>query len=113
MTAATAAMEMSEGLRRLAEPVHAGDSVKALIGRAARRAGLAYSRCYECWYGRARVRAEELERVRQLLRAGEREAINDEVAELRARIARLEEMAALADAQRAGVDRAADGKPGR
>lgn len=94
MTALSVSAEMSDGLRRLAEPVRAGESIKSLIGKAARRAGMPYSRAYECWYGRARVRAEELDRVRRLLEAKEQEAINVEIAELRQRLARLEEQLA-------------------
>lgn len=90
MTTATISVEMSVSLRRLAEPVRAGDSVKALIGRASRRAGMSYSRAFECWYGRARVRAEEMDRVRGLLQAKEQEAINAEIVELRQRLMRLE-----------------------
>ena len=95
MTTLTVSAEMSTGLRRLAEPVSAGESIKGLIGRASRRAGLSYSRAYECWYGRARVRADEMDRVRRLLQAKEQEAINVEIAELRQRLARLEEQLAI------------------
>lgn len=94
MTAASISSEMSAGLRQLSEPVRAGDSIKALIGKAARRAGMSYSRAYECWYGRAKVRAEEMDRVRSLLQAKEQEAINVEIVELRARLAALEEQLA-------------------
>ncbi len=59
------ACEMRTGLRRLAEPIPAGDSIKAQIGRAARAANLTYSRAFELWYGRARrIDAHELEAVR-------------------------------------------------
>lgn len=95
MTAATISSEMSLGLRRIAEPVQAGESIKGLIGRAARRAGMSYSRAFECWYGRAKVRAEEMDRVRGLLQAKEQEAINAEIVELRQRLARLEEQLAF------------------
>jgi len=95
MTALSAPTEMSLGLRQLVEPVRAGESIKGLIVKAARRAGMSYSRAYECWYGRARVRPEELDRVRRLLQAKEQEAINVEIAELRQRLARLEEQLAL------------------
>lgn len=94
MNALSAPTEMSLGLRQLVEPVRAGESIKALIGKAARRAGMSYGRAYECWYGRARVRPEELDRVRALLQAREQEAINEEIAELRQRLARLEEQLA-------------------
>ena len=98
----TATMEMSAALRRLAEPVRAGESVKVLIGKAARRAGLSYSRAFECWYGRAKVRADEMDRVRALLQAKEQEAINAEIVERRQRLARLEEQLA-ADMEAVGA----------
>lgn len=85
--------EMASGLQRLAEPVRAGESVKALIGKAARRSGLSFSRVRELWYRRGKVKAEELERVRALLRSNTHENINAEIAELRSRLARLEEQA--------------------
>ena len=96
MTALSVSVEMSTGLRRLAEPVSAGESVKALICKVARKTGFGYSRAFDLWYGRGRVRAEELDRVRGLMRAHEEAQINGEIAELRARLARLEEQAALA-----------------
>lgn len=85
--------EMATGLQRLAEPVRAGESVKALINKAARRSGMSFSRVRELWYGRGKVSAEELERVRALLRTNRQENINAEIAELRERLARLEEQA--------------------
>ena len=90
MSALTATDEMSVGLRRLAEPVRAGESIKLLIARAARRSGLSYSRAYECWYGQAKVRADELDHVRALLNARDREAVDDEYDFLRRRLAALE-----------------------
>lgn len=82
--------EMSASLRRLAEPVRAGESIKALIGKAARRANMSYSRVRELWYGRAKVSADEIERVRGLLRAKSQEDVHEEIAALRARLEALE-----------------------
>ena len=93
MSSASISIEVSEGLRRLSEPVRAGESVKALIAKAARKVGLSYSRAFSLWYGRGVVRAEELERVRALLRTNRQENLNAEIAELRERLARLEEQA--------------------
>ena len=57
--------EAAVGLRRLAEPISAGDRVKAQIARAARKAGLSFTRATDLWYGNARaIRAEELEAIR-------------------------------------------------
>ena len=41
-------------LHELAEPWSRGDRVKVAIDRAARRAGLAYWRAFDIWYGKAR-----------------------------------------------------------
>jgi hypothetical protein len=50
--------------RRAAEPCDAGDSVKAAIGRAARRLGLSYRRARSFWYGQGSPRAAEADRLR-------------------------------------------------
>lgn len=42
--------EIATLLRRLADPVAAGDSVKACIRRASVRAGLTYGQTKKCWY---------------------------------------------------------------
>ena len=42
-------------VRAAAEPREAGDSVKAAIGRAARRLQLGYGRARGLWYGDGRV----------------------------------------------------------
>jgi 6-phosphogluconolactonase/glucosamine-6-phosphate isomerase/deaminase len=47
--------EISQLLRQLACPVAAGDSVKALIRRAAHRTGLPYSKTKRYWYSEVRV----------------------------------------------------------
>jgi hypothetical protein len=82
---AEATGEFSAIVREAAEPREAGDSVKAAIGRAARRLGLSHGRARGLWYGDARVavRADEADRLRAayLARLGARDA------ELRAEIA--------------------------
>jgi uncharacterized protein YPO0396 len=54
-------------VRRLAEPCTAGDSVKAQIGRAARRAGFGFNRVRSLWYAdeRASVSAAEMDKLRR------------------------------------------------
>lgn len=42
--------EISGLLKRLADPVQAGESVKACIRRASMRAGLTYGQTKRCWY---------------------------------------------------------------
>lgn len=52
--------EMRGLVRWAAQPAEPGESVKAAIGRAARRLGLSHARVHQHWYGRARsVPAEE------------------------------------------------------
>lgn len=93
-------VEAAQALRLLAEPIPAGDSIKAQIGRAARRAGLTYNRAFDLWYRRARlIRAEELEAIRQARRSREMtnapsttDAARRELRELRERIERLERL---------------------
>lgn len=46
--------EYSAALKRLAEPLAFGDSVKEAISRAAERAGLSYWRAFDIWYLMAR-----------------------------------------------------------
>jgi hypothetical protein len=107
MTAAIAS-EMQSSLRLIAEPVHAGESIKALIGKAARRVGFDYWRTHDLWYGRARrIDAVELEAVRARVRRQEEAEANAEIAELRARLARLESALELADADFHGPTREA------
>ena len=88
-----AIMEASQLLRSVAEPVPAGDSVKAAILRAARRLrGWSHNRVRDVWYGDARVRlsADELSELRAVARVKHRDADSAERDELRARIERLE-----------------------
>lgn len=58
-------------VRRLAEPCTAGDSVKAQIGRAARRTGIGFNRIRSLWYGdeRASVSAVEMDVLRRAVGA--------------------------------------------
>jgi len=57
--------EAALGLRRLAEPIPAGDRVKCQITRAARAAKLSFTRASDLWYGKARrVDPSELEAIR-------------------------------------------------
>lgn len=90
---AAIASEMQSSLRLIAEPIHAGDSIKAQIGRAARRVGFDYWRTHDLWYARARrIDAVELEAVRARVNAKQEAEINAEMAAFAARLARLEAM---------------------
>lgn len=96
------ALEMQSGLRRLAEPIPAGDSVKQQIVRAARAAGLGYWRASDIWYGKARrIDAHELEAVR-VARLRKTEEKNHELSAIAADFEALAERIALLAA---GVDR--------
>ena len=58
-------IEMRTIVREAAEPVHAGESVKAQLRRAARELGLTPRRAETLWYSHpARVLAEEADRLR-------------------------------------------------
>lgn len=103
---ATLSLEAASGLRRLAEPIPAGDRIKAQIARAARKAGLTYSRAFEIWYGRARrIDAHELDAIRnaQVKRGQER---TDEIACIAQEFEQLAERAAkvMALSDRRGAD---------
>jgi hypothetical protein len=80
----TALVEAQTLVRRLAEPCAAGDSVKAQIGRAARRVGLGFNRVRTLWYAdeRASVSAAEMDSLRRAAGAREQkaEAHRDELA---------------------------------
>jgi hypothetical protein len=79
-------------IKQCAEPRPVGDSVKAAIGRAARRLGWSYSRAKDVWYGGARrIDVAEMDRLRSSAEDQKNnEAIADEIDRLRARLSRLE-----------------------
>lgn len=124
----SSAAEMTDLLRSVASPAHPGESVKAVIGRAARRLGWDYGRTRRLYYGEARrIDAREMDRAREIAR--EREATDRAMAQEAAnefrrmgeRIARLEAIlllvanqdGALADAGIAsarGADRPVGGE---
>ena len=62
----SASLEAQSLVRRIAEPCPAGDSVKAAIGRAARKLRLNYARCRAFWYAddRIKVTGDELNQLR-------------------------------------------------
>lgn len=78
-------VEMAGIIRDAAQPGQPGESVKAAIGRAARRLNLGYSRARAIWYGQARmIGAEEADR----LRARRRDIARQRLALLQAEIDR-------------------------
>ena len=73
-------------IRRVADPRPSGDSVKAAIGRAARRLGWSWNRAKDVWYAdnRISISADEM----RALQTQTKEAKQDD--EIKARIERLE-----------------------
>lgn len=90
----SASLEASELLRSLASPAIPGESVKAVIGRAARRAGLTYGRARRIWYRLAVVTAEEIDRLRR--EAAQRRGAEEDAArdEYQAALRRIEDLLA-------------------
>lgn len=79
MPSASIADEMAAIVRQAAAPVQPGESVGALVNRAARRLGLGPRRARAYWYGEVRnVPAEEADR----LRAARRTVLRDQARDL-------------------------------
>ena len=93
-------MDASGALRELSEPRLREEKIVTIIERTARLAGLSYSRCFEIWYGRARrIEQAEMLRIQQALEQKNRKDARNELAELRLRLARLESLLVLSDAE--------------
>lgn len=93
--------EASRLLRAIVSPPLPGESVKALIGRAARRAGLMFNRARKLWYGEAlAILAVEMDALRaaaQGKQEAERErenALRSECREILERVGRIEALLA-------------------
>ena len=85
-------------LRELAEPWFGGERVKRAIDRAARRAGLSYWRAFDIWYGKARrIEQFEYDAIADALDKKRKEALRNELHELRTRLARLESLLVATD----------------
>ena len=60
-------------LRQIVSPPYPGESVKSLINRAARKAGLTAGRCKKYWYGEVGLpTAEEIDALRRAAAVGNR-----------------------------------------
>lgn len=91
-----ATMQMT--FQGLAEPRSAGEKVKQLIERAARRAGFSYTRAFDIWYGKARrIEPEEAEAINKAALKNNREIAANELFEIRLRLERLEAIVASND----------------
>lgn len=93
----SSAAEMTDLLKAVASPAVPGESVKAVIGRAARRLGWDYGRTRRLYYGEARrIDALEMDHAREVARqreATDRALAHEAANEFKAlgeRIARLE-----------------------
>lgn len=83
--------QVSEALRELSQPTNSGDRVKAAIARSARAANLSYWRAFDIWYGKARrIDAHEAHQITEALRVKREKAAQNELQELRTRLAKLE-----------------------
>lgn len=77
-------------------PMEMGGRIKTALGIVARRTGLSERRIRGLWHKEARsIRADELDALRRAARAERKAEIDVEIAELRARLARLEERFAV------------------
>ena len=85
-----------ELIRKVASPREPGESVKASIGKAARRLKWSWNRAKDVWYGDARIKisADELAELRA--KAHQKEAASDDIV---ARIERLEALMLSTDAE--------------
>ena len=91
-------MDVAKALRELSAPHHRDEKMVAIIERSARIAGLTYSRAYEIIYGRARrISPEEIARIREELKKKQAMDVRNELAELRIRLSRLENLLLLSD----------------
>jgi hypothetical protein len=93
-------MDVTGQLRELSKPHGDGEKIPSIIERTARLAGLCYSRCYEIYYRRARdIKPAEIERISAALERKTRLDTRNELSELRLRLARLESILVLSDAE--------------
>jgi len=82
--------EMQALLRSIAASAVPGESLKSVITRLARRFGWQPNRTEDLWRGEARPSVEEMDSARRAAGAKQEASARDELAELRAMVARLE-----------------------
>ncbi len=91
-------MNPSDALKELAGPRGPGE-LKRAIERAARLSGLAYWRCFDIWYGKARrIELDEINAITDALQAKREKDAANELHDLKTRLARLEQRLAQTDA---------------
>lgn len=78
-------------LRELAEPRPGGELVKVAIDRAGKRAGIAFWRAFDIWYGKAR-KVEDFERARivKALQIKNERAARNALRDIKLELARIE-----------------------
>ena len=103
--------EASSLLRAIVAPPFPGESVKALIGRAARKGGLTFIRARKLWYREARaILASEMDALRAARRQREEEiALSGQYRDI---IQRLSDIEARLDAEGANAARGMVDSPG-
>lgn len=83
--------EYSQMLKELSLPKPQGDKFNLAIGRAAAACGLEYWRAFDIWYRKARrIDAHEAAQITEALRIKREKAAQNELDELRVRLAKLE-----------------------
>ncbi len=93
-------MDASRALRELSMPQMRGEKIAVIIERCARITGLSYSRCYEIYYRRARrIEQAEIARISEVLKQKSARDARNELSELRIRLARLEAVLSVQDAE--------------
>lgn len=82
-------------LRELAEPSPRGERIKEVVDRLSRLTGLDYWRVYDIWYGRARrIEEFEIDAIADAVEAKRLKVVQNEYADLCARMARIETLMA-------------------
>jgi hypothetical protein len=93
-------MDAARALRELSQPQMRGEKIQVIIERCAHLAGLSYSRAFEIYYGRARrIEPAEIARIEEALKQKAARETCNELQELRIRLARLESILVLSDAE--------------
>lgn len=89
---------VGETLKALSKPWPAGERKKSAIDRAARLAGLTYTRAWDIWYGKARrIEDHEAQAIEEAIRQKLALEAQNELAQLRLQLTRIESLLALSN----------------
>lgn len=106
--------DYSQMLRELSLPKPAGDKFNFAIGRAAAASGLEYWRAFDIWYRKARrIDDFEAQQITEALRIKREKAAQNELDELRVRLAKLESSFVQHHQDFSREDLSPDGQPVR